>query len=354
MKFSPDLPLILNAVQSMEDGVIIVKSGLQTDVSFVNQSFERMIGLATDDILGKNLKVLKTDPSLQNAILKLVETVEKKQSFKGEVLSYTKNGAPLWFELFVNPVQKGNQELSFIGVIRDITAKKEAEQFLRDKNEEMNNFVYKASHDIRGPLASIIGLTNLGIDRVDSAEAKQYFELIRSSTARLDNILQDLLEISKISHASLEITEIDVEKTIEEIISSLRHSNENIQIDFTFEKLKHIRGDKKIFTSLIQNLLDNSVKYSDLSKKKPFIKVSVSQTDSETTFEIIDNGIGIPENLQSRVFDMFFRATDQSKGTGLGLFIVKASVEKIGGKISFISQENLGTNFKLIVPNFLK
>jgi PAS domain S-box-containing protein len=239
------------------------------------------------------------------------------------------------------------------GFITDITAQKESEELLQEKNHEMNNFVYKASHDLKGPLASIIGVTNLALKEVKDEHALKFAKFVNESTSRLDSILEELLEISRVTHGSVNVSRVDVSKLAGEIIESLQHAEHSRRVKFEMQinGRKHVHTDRKILTSVVQNLVDNAIKYKNNRQPEPFVHIIVNDYKHGLMIEVRDNGVGIPDKLQGKVFDMFFRGSERSKGTGLGLYIVKNSLKKLGGLVDFYSREMEGSSFNIYLPD---
>jgi len=223
---------------------------------------------------------------------------------------------------------------------------------LKDANEQLETFVYKASHDIKGPLKSIIGLTTVGQKDVKDATANVYFDHILKSTRKLDNLLMDLLEITKVKQATIKLEKIDFKELITEAVTRF----ENLP-DFHHLKIKtNLRGnidytcDKFLMFSIVQNLIENAIKYRDPSKEENFLHIEIitSYTGVELTFT--DNGPGIPEEFQEKVFDMFVKVNENSNGTGLGLYIVKTTIEKLRGTLKLESNPGEGTTFIIKLP----
>lgn len=227
----------------------------------------------------------------------------------------------------------------------------ERTQELEFKNQQLDSFVYKASHDIKGPLKSIIGLARLGIIDIDDVNAREYFQHIEKSSLRLDTLVADLLQVSKINNTFIEQNQIDFEKIIEEVKYSLSNiSNfDTFKIELSIKQDRDFYSDKNIIYSIFQNLIENAFTYRDVEKEQSFIKIRIEINQQKTVFEFIDNGMGINKDLKDKVFDMFYRASDISGGSGLGLYLVKLAVGKIGGRISMESKKKKGTIFTIVI-----
>ena len=220
---------------------------------------------------------------------------------------------------------------------------------LKDTNEQLEAFVYKASHDIKGPLKSIIGLTTIGQKDIQHEGARQYFDHILKSTRKLDNLLIDLLEITKVKQATIQKEKIDFHILTQEVLSSFEKfpGFENIKINTTIHSKTDFYTDKKLLYSLVQNLIENPIKYQDTKKNRSYLDILITTDEKGAHLTFEDNGIGISNEYQKKVFDMFFKVNESSNGTGLGLYIVKTTVEKLNGNISLESSPGKGSTFKI-------
>ncbi len=248
---------------------------------------------------------------------------------------------------------KQHQPSGILLVAKNITTFLKAKNQLQDKNDELNLFVYKASHDLKGPVSSIMGIMNLINKSEDIKEVKVYCKMIDECTKKLETIISDLLVLGRVTYGDLKYEQIDIKNEINTILKSiefidgLKDINFNIIID---DQAKFIKTEKGLLHTILFNLIDNGVKYRQSKTEPSYIYINVSAHDKGILFTIEDNGIGIEDSLQENIFKMFYRATYASKGSGLGLYIVKMSVLKLGGNISFESTLDKGTTFKLYLP----
>ncbi|MFN6944425.1 MAG: two-component regulator propeller domain-containing protein [Cytophagaceae bacterium] len=224
---------------------------------------------------------------------------------------------------------------------------------LKQSNEQLDAFVYKASHDIKGPLKSIIGLTQVGQKDIKDPEARNYFDHILKSTLKLDDLLQNLLQISKIKQTKLNTSQIDVLEVINESINIFSNfpGFDKLKIEVDVRQNQAFFSDKSLFQSIIQNLIENPLKYMDDKKTESYLKISGRVTAKEVCLSFKDNGIGVDKDLQEKVFEMFYKVNPGSEGTGLGLYIVKSSLDKLNGTIKFKSKVGQGSIFEIKIPN---
>lgn len=244
-------------------------------------------------------------------------------------------------------------------ISRDISRLKKSRKDLESKNEnlsklnfELDRFVYSASHDLRAPLSSILGLINLAKTEMDLKEIQLLHQMMEVSVKKLDEVIKDIIDYSKNARADIVPELIDFHKLIPEMVANFAYSPEAMKIKFNIDIDGNtpFYSDIKRLKMIFNNLLSNSIKYADLNKAQPFVGISVSLSPKEAKIHVKDNGIGIKPEYLGNIFNMFYRATEYSKGTGLGLFIVKEIVSKLNGQISVKSEYSFGSEFILQFP----
>ena len=237
------------------------------------------------------------------------------------------------------------------GVQTDITDRKRTERELLETNHELDTFFYKASHDLKGPLASVMGIVNLARLENQNMDLEGYFSMIETSVKRLDRTLLDLIDLARTRRGNTKISVINMKELVDEILSSLKHVPDYSRINFELKIDQHteVSADKVLILSVFQNLIHNAINYCN--HESPWIRIKIVEKEKIVYAEISDNGKGIPENIKGRVFEMFYRGNQESSGSGLGLFIVKNALEKMKGKIRFESEMGKGTTFYVSIPN---
>jgi len=235
----------------------------------------------------------------------------------------------------------------------DIIVRKKLEKQLNEKVKEMETLISKLSHDMRSPLASVLGLINIAEMEPKSNKA-EYFDKIKESIQRLDSIIIDLTSTIYVSTMQQKPEVIKFGNMISETLSILRFRENFDKIKFTttIKQTKDFYSDPKFVHSIIQNLLENAVKYGNYTID-PIVDILVKEDAIGMKIQIADNGIGIEPEYHEKIFNMFFRGTEISKGTGLGLYIVKKAVEKLQGKIQMQSEIRKGTTFTVYLPDLM-
>ena len=216
-------------------------------------------------------------------------------------------------------------------------------------NKELDRFVYSASHDLRAPLASILGLVQIGKHESKLEEKDNCLDMIDKSVNKLDAFIREIIDYSKNQRTEIEKVKIEVEPFIQSIVDDLRFAEtfKNIEVQIISNESSCL-VDKNRLKVILTNLIGNAFKYVD--SEKGIIKVEVKVKKSGCKISVEDNGEGIePEHLD-KIFDMFYRADVNSTGSGLGLYIVKETIEKLQGEIEVKSTLGQGTNFTFTIP----
>jgi ligand-binding sensor domain-containing protein/signal transduction histidine kinase len=223
---------------------------------------------------------------------------------------------------------------------------------LRKLNSELDRFVYSASHDLRAPLSSILGL--ITVARMDTQSNKlEYLDMIEKSIHKLDGFIHDIIDFSRNSRTELQAEEIYFEPLIHELIDELKYMDEKgaIQKYISVHGNASFYTDRKRLAIIMRNLISNAYKYHNPRVTNNFIKIHVEYNHQRAVVSLTDNGIGIASEHLPNIFKMFYRGSETNKGSGLGLYIVKEATEKLGGTITVTSALEKGTEFKLVLPS---
>lgn len=239
--------------------------------------------------------------------------------------------------------------IAIIGFGLVIWQLEEERQRLQKTNHELDSFIYSASHDLRAPIASILGLSNLARMELKDPKSLEFIGLIETRVKKLDAVITDILQLSRATKAEPRFEVIDFNRLLEEAVSdvSLVKGAKVIALHYAEDPANHFWGDYKQTKVVLGNLLSNAVKYHNIQKTDPYISILFEKTPKRVFFEVSDNGEGIPEEHQGKVFEMFYRASPSSDGTGLGLYIVKEALTRINGKIFLKSEFGVGSSFRV-------
>lgn len=238
-----------------------------------------------------------------------------------------------------------------VGFIVDLTELKKSKEETVKVANELSTFLYMASHDLKGPLASVIGLTNVAEKEIYDPKALEYLNLIRECTSKLDASLMNFLKIIRIKNNTIEGTKINFYELISEIISSLKHqaSFEEVIFKISVTIQNDFYSDEDLIRSIIQNLLDNAVKYKTRLRESE-VNIAIEENNHELLIMVEDNGRGIDENIKDKIFNIFYRGDISSKGSGLGLYIVKSAAENLKGSVNVVNKPSGGCIFSVRLP----
>ncbi len=237
---------------------------------------------------------------------------------------------------------------------------------LQRTNEQLDRFVYSASHDIKVPVMAIKGLANLA--RIEGADntSLTYFRRIENQADKLSAFLLEMLEYTRNGKTALRLERVNLAHLVDDVIDGLSHLENAHRIEF--KKFIRLEGEVMIdrirFMVILNNLISNAIKFHNYELANPWIKIMISRVDTNIQVMVADNGLGINDKFKDKVFEMFFRAPSLSSleteehgltsasplGSGLGLYIVKETVEKMNGRIMLSSTEGEGACFRIDLP----
>lgn len=309
----------------------------------MNDSLLKYYHLDYNEIIGKN--ILEIGPDV------------KEKGLYDKYLEVIKTGNPIIIEDSLSHPKYGNQhnrlKVFKVGEGIGVTASNITE--LKDTISALELFSYKVAHDVNSPIASILGITDLALNEPnDTDELKMYFELVQESIKQLMDTLNQVNKTLRIQKGNTSLELINFKQIILDVKKSLAYlpGYNTIRFEENIETISDFYFDKLIINSLFQNLIDNAIKYRKESQNDSHININVSRVDNNfTKITITDNGIGIVTDLQKNIFKLFYRATNQASGSGIGLYTLRYGIEKLGGHIKFESKEGIGTTFTIYLPN---
>ena len=221
---------------------------------------------------------------------------------------------------------------------------------LKERNQELDQILYRASHDLRSPITSIIGILNLLTREPLTPALQECFRHIRDQSAHMDELLKSLSTLSKTISNDIHYTRVNLEDLVRSCLKDLQYLPDfsSVAIRSEMRGLPEVNTDKLLLSILIKNLVTNALMFRHPTRAG-WVLIRLTGLDSYLEMEVIDNGEGIPDVVKDRVFDMFYRGSERSTGSGLGLYIVRKIVDQLRGHIQFTSDEGL-TRFKVVLP----
>jgi nitrogen-specific signal transduction histidine kinase len=230
---------------------------------------------------------------------------------------------------------------------------KKQKAIIEEQNRNLDAFVSKASHEIKGPLNSLKGLAGVALKTIHDEEAIQYFEYISKTVQKLTKTVNNMLYFSKAKELKPTYVEVRLHDFVDEVVHSLEYkeSFDKIRISNRISSQLAFKSDETILNSIVQNIISNAIKYQDSKKPESYLDIDAEEKNGQLIIRFKDNGIGIESIHRNKLFGMFYRATNEAEGTGLGLYIVRLSAEKLGGKVEFESEAGEYTKFTVSLPN---
>ena len=390
------LKKVTAAVENTQASVIITDSnGI---IEYVNPYFTRLTGYTPEEYIGKNPSVLKSGYHSIAFYDDLWQTIKSGKTWEGEFYNLKKNGEFFWENAIISPIRNDNNEIThFVAIKTDITEAKQifeelilAKEHAEESDHLKSAFLANMSHEIRTPMNGILGFSDLLKEpTLTGDEQLKYIGIIEKSCVRMLNIINDIVDVSKIESGLIElhIKETDIKEQIEYIYSLFKPEVEKkgMQLYFknslTYEECILKTDSDKIF-AILTNLIKNAIKYSDkgiiefgcdrvethgivethgrASLQNPAVLQNPAflQNRAFIQFYVKDAGIGIPKDRQIAIFERFIQADIGDKrafqGAGLGLSISKAYVEMLGGKIWVESEEGKGSVFYFTIPYYVE
>ncbi|MEM1407682.1 MAG: HAMP domain-containing sensor histidine kinase [Bacteroidota bacterium] len=222
---------------------------------------------------------------------------------------------------------------------------------LKKVNNQLDSFIYSTAHDLRSPLASLLGLVHLS-ELEQNSDHNNYLGLMKGSIQKMDNFIKDVVAYSKNKKLEINKEDLNINDLILDVFKDHQYMSEVGRI----ERKIDVRGNEIIHSDLgrlkiiFNNLISNAIRYADFNKKKCWVSIRVDVTHSSINIIFSDNGIGIEDTHLKKIFNMFFRASESSSGSGLGLFILLETVKKLSGSVEVSSEPKVGTSFFINIP----
>lgn len=359
------LKLIESVITHTTDAVLItdadVFDGMGPRIVYVNEAFTNMTGYTADEVMGKTPRILQGPKSDMTELWRLGTALRKSQPCEVTTINYKKNGEEYWVNFSVNPVMDDKGILThYVAIQRDVTERKNAELELKlfandlyEHNKELNQFGYIVSHNLRSPVANIMGLVNLlELDCDDPDTVARCTHDLKIVVNRLDSVIKDLSQIVSITDGSIALTKekIDLNALITQVTTDLEQVISHTGVQVIVPAGSHILYSHKAYLySVFYNLVSNAIKYR--SGNSPYVVIDIVDEDARTVVTVEDNGIGI-DLIKHRdsLFKPYKRFNLDVEGKGLGLFLVKSHIEALGGYIAIDSKEGSGSVFTINLP----
>ena len=359
-----------NFVEDVDDYVIILLDKAGYVMSW-NKGLSIIFDYSEEEIVGKNMSVFFTKEDIEDGIPnKNIQYASKYGKLTEHSWRVKKNGQKIWVASVLNPARdKDGNIIYYTNVIKDLTQSMLIEQRLKEytselenRNKELEQFAYIASHDLQEPVRKIVMFSDLFFKEFEQKKEDAdmlYLNKIMTSAKRMSNLINGILDYSRVSSSSREKEEIDLKKLILSVAEDFDISlkEKNIQLDIS--DFPVIEGHQIQLKQLFANLMSNAIKFTSENPRITVTSRLIEANDLDlfpnnnfVEIKFSDNGIGFKKEYKHKIFDMFQRLHDKNKfqGTGIGLTICKKIVENHSGQISVDSDEGKGTVFTILLP----
>jgi PAS domain S-box-containing protein len=357
------LKMFESAIKNTSDAVVItsVQQPNSSDIKFifVNDSFIKMTGYSREEIIGKSPRILQGPLTDKVEILRLKNAILNWLPCEIEIVNYKKNGEPFWVNISIVPVANESGWFThWIAILRDMTDRRkqmeEREMMIGEltkNNTELKQFSYITSHNLRAPLTNMIGIFNLlDISLIKDTRLLQLIDGLKESTYKLNDTLNDLIKILIIKeNVHLELEDVSFGETFHKAVSSLNKiiTNSNALINTDFTEVSSVRYSQMYMESIFLNLITNAVKFQRPGNR-PVINIKTTNKDNIVQLHFTDNGVGMDwQKVKNKIFGLYQKFHSNQDSKGIGLYLVHAQVNALGGSINLQTELDKGTTFTI-------
>jgi hypothetical protein len=320
----------------------------QFSIRYISSSVLASFGVQSYSMIGRNAFDFVNESNREPWRKCLEET---NCNMRSEISFVTPDGKDLHFDATITNHVSNSEIRGLVVMMFDITETKKRRTLLEKTNHHLDHFIYKTIHDLKAPVQSALSLMEL-TSLTNAEERERHFSMVKCNLRRMEDFIEEVSNYYKNEKMGIVTEPIQFDELVRDEIQSMQNlpGAKDIRFEYNYSGGELLSDPLRIKT-ILTNILSNSIKYSDRFKDDKFIEVSVDVNESVCELIIRDNGMGIPDEYQQKIFDMFFRYHTQIHGTGLGLYIVQDSVARLGGKISVFSKLGDGTTFTVTIPN---
>ncbi|NDP28493.1 MAG: PAS domain S-box protein, partial [Flavobacterium sp.] len=366
-------------IEMSQEGIWLFDEDQKT--IFANKKMGEILEYSLAEMMGKEISFFM-DEEGKKIISKLIQRKITGQTNQKQYKYISKSGKEIWANVVENPfidstgIYKGrmimvtditeskknleklvqlNEELAFKNQENESRAVElsHTNTQLLKTNTELDRFVYSVSHDLRSPLTSIVGLISFIEEESLETDTLEHINMIKNSVNRLDEFIKNILSYSRNNRTGLDVVPISILQTTTGIVNSLKGMKEAGDIRFEIDIKEHhpFCSDQLRLNTLLENLISNAIKYHKTDQIDSFIKIEAHTNHDKLFLSITDNGIGIAPEHHNKIFEMFFRLSGDKNGTGIGLYIVKETIQILRGSIQVHSKEGKGSTFNITLKN---
>jgi PAS domain S-box-containing protein len=362
----------LERSRTMFEGILAIASDAVVCVDetqrviFFNEGAEKIFGYTPDEVLGQPLEVLIPERFRSGHAAHVEEfgrgpVAARQMGERGEIAGRRRSGEIFPAEASISKLDTGRGRI-YTAVLRDVTDRRLAEEALSQRTEdlarsnaELEQFAYVASHDLQEPLRMVASYTQLLARRYRGKldeDADEFIGFAVDGVTRMQGLINDLLTFSRVGTRGGGFGDVSTQKVLEKVLITLRPAIEDAGVELTADPLPDVTGDAGQISQLLQNLVQNAIKFSTKTGERPRVRIGAVDGGSQWQFFVSDNGIGIAPEFHERIFVIFQRLHNREEypGTGIGLAICKKIVERHRGRIWVESEVGHGSTFHFTLP----
>ncbi len=343
---------LINYKKALDRSALLAIADLNGILVDVNDKFCEVSRYKQEELVGKPHMLLKSGYHSASFFRRMYKTVQRGEVWRGEVCGLAKDGSLFWVDLSVVPMlDEFNEVHRYMTIAYPVTDRKVAEFRSEKVHQELMTFMYKASHNLRGPVATLSGLLNVAAIEIKESFSLDYIKMLNERTRHLEFVLNELIAITKIKQEELSIAPVSFQSLVKQVCSQFEEELEkgDILMECCFEFDRIFSNDEKLLRGMLFYLLDNAIKFRSNQAAK--IRIEVREHLTGVAIVVADNGPGISDAIRDRIYEMYFRGHEKSQGSGLGLYIVSSIVERLGGYINLQSKEGAGSTFTIYLPD---
>jgi PAS domain S-box-containing protein len=350
-KIEKQIAELASIVESTDDAIVAING--EGIILNWNKGAEKIYGHTPAEVLGKSITQIIPE-EFHEQERSIIEQVNQGISFNHfETVRFRKDGKRIDISLTISPIfDKAGNIIGISKISRDITELKRRENKIKQLNKELDAFTYSVSHDLRAPLRSISGFTQILLedysDKLDD-EGKRITNVIIRNTNRMGNLIDDLLNFARMNRKKLTFSRINMEQLVRQVIQEFFENNGKLEIKN--EEILPAMGDHSMITQVWVNLISNALKYSS-KNERIYIEIGSYKQNHENCYYVKDNGVGFNMDYANKLFGVFQRLhkADEFEGTGVGLALVKRIIQRHRGRVWAEGEVNKGATFYFSLP----
>jgi len=327
-------------------GILIIDRSMTW--RFVNQRFCEITGYSREELAGKTFLDITYKEDIENNLTLYQQLLDGKiNEYFYEKRYVRKNGDIIWVRLAVAGVRIEGNYSHMVVSVQDIDESKKYQKALELKNEELDLLFYKASHDLKSPVTTLSGLCHLLRHDHEGLSQDESFLHLEQTVKRLQIQNEALLQLTRIHDLKPVIESVKLDGLVKRILKEMNVNG--TEIKYTDLEVV-IQTDESLLSIALRSILDNGLQFKNLSGHARLL-VDFVHSQGRNKITVTDNGPGIPDHEISHIFNMFYKASETSGGSGMGLFIAKKAIEKLNGELMASSTLGEGSSFSLVLPD---